>query len=83
MVAQAHNNKRTASLSPIYFNFKLPRAPWSGTAGVIIRNYIIAMISVMMISLGLAELYNHPARIYQKQKLANKHSALLLKRQLY
>ena len=83
MVAQAHNNKRTASLSPIYFNFKLPRAPWSGTAGVIIRNYIIAMISVMMISLGLAELYNHPARIYQKQKLANKHSALLLERQLY
>ncbi len=83
MVAQAHNNKRIASLTPIYFNFKLPRIPWSGTAGVIIRNYIIAMISVMMISLGLAELYNHPARTYHRQKLDNKYSAVLLERQLY
>ena len=76
MVAHAHNNKRTASLTPLYFNFKLLRAPWSGTAGVIIRNYIIAIISVMMISLGLAELYNHPARIYHRHKLDNKPSTL-------
>jgi hypothetical protein len=35
----------------------------------VIRNYLIAMISVVMISAGVADLVNSPARIAQQDRL--------------
>ncbi len=36
---------------------------------LVVRNYLITLISVMGMSLGLAEMYNHPARISRQQRL--------------
>ncbi|MGK7875842.1 MAG: hypothetical protein AB4426_21860 [Xenococcaceae cyanobacterium] len=36
---------------------------------LLIRNYSIAMISVILISLGLSEVYYHPYRAGQQQRL--------------
>jgi hypothetical protein len=38
---------------------------------VAIRNYIIALASVAMMGMGVAELYNQPARIAQQGRLDN------------
>lgn len=38
---------------------------------LVIRNYIIALVSVMMMSFTLADIYNNPARVAQQQRLDN------------
>ncbi len=37
----------------------------------VIRNYIIALVSVMLLSTGLADVYNQPSRAAQKDRLDN------------
>jgi high-affinity Fe2+/Pb2+ permease len=37
----------------------------------LIRNYIIVLASVMMVSVGLADLHNQPSRLAQQDRLDN------------
>ncbi len=37
----------------------------------VIRNYIIALVSVMLLSTSLADVYNQPSRAAQKDRLDN------------
>ena len=37
----------------------------------LIRNYILTLASVMLLSIGLADVYNQPSRVAQQDKLDN------------
>ena len=37
----------------------------------LIRNNILALVSVMLLSMGLADVYNHPSRVAQQDRLDN------------
>ncbi|AFY77792.1 hypothetical protein Ple7327_2500 [Pleurocapsa sp. PCC 7327] len=38
---------------------------------IVIRNYCIVLGCVTLLSLGLAEVYNHPSRVAQRDRLNN------------
>ena len=37
----------------------------------VIRNYVIALVSVMLLSMGLADVYDQPSRVAQQDRLDN------------